>query len=36
VLEQGKIVEFDTPQSLLADANSIFYGMAKDAGISQQ
>jgi ATP-binding cassette, subfamily C (CFTR/MRP), member 1 len=36
VLEQGKIAEFDTPQSLLADANSIFYGMAKNAGISQQ
>lgn len=33
VLEQGKIAEFDTPSNLLADSRSIFYGMAKDAGI---
>jgi ABC-type multidrug transport system fused ATPase/permease subunit len=33
VLEQGKIAEFDTPSNLLADSHSLFYSMAKDAGI---
>lgn len=33
VLEQGKISEFGTPQDLLANTESIFYGMAKNAGI---
>lgn len=33
VLDQGMIAEFDTPDNLLADRNSIFYGMAKDAGL---
>lgn len=33
VLDKGQIVEFDTPNNLLQDKNSIFYGMAKDAGI---
>lgn len=33
LLEHGKIAEFDTPSNLLADSNSLFYGMAKDAGI---
>lgn len=33
VLDQGRVAEFDTPARLLADPNSVFYGMAKDAGL---
>ena len=33
VLDQGKIKEFQSPDNLLADDRSIFYGMAKDAGL---
>ncbi|XP_068237783.1 multidrug resistance-associated protein 1-like isoform X4 [Palaemon carinicauda] len=33
VLDKGKIKEFDTPVALLKDHNTIFYGMAKDAGL---
>lgn len=33
LLEQGRVAEFDTPSNLLASPNSIFYGMAKDAGL---
>ncbi|XP_063421679.1 multidrug resistance-associated protein 1-like [Mytilus trossulus] len=33
VLDQGKIAEFDGPNELLEDKNSIFHGMAKAANI---
>lgn len=33
VLDQGMIVEFDTPDALMADRNTIFFGMAKNAGL---
>eukprot|EP00049_Salpingoeca_infusionum_P023551 m.12723 g.12723 ORF g.12723 m.12723 type:complete len:1556 (+) comp5858_c0_seq1:79-4746(+) len=33
VLDQGRVAEFDTPQNLLADPSSIFYGMAAAAGL---
>jgi ABC-type proline/glycine betaine transport system ATPase subunit len=36
VLDAGKVVEYDTPDELLANENSIFYGMAKEAGVLDQ
>lgn len=33
VLDAGVIKEFDTPTNLLKDTTSVFYGMAKDAGL---
>ncbi|XP_042906948.1 multidrug resistance-associated protein 1 isoform X2 [Parasteatoda tepidariorum] len=33
VLNQGAVAEFDSPTALLENKESIFYGMAKDAGL---
>ena len=33
VLDHGRIHEYAPPAELLKDKNSIFYGMAKDAGL---
>lgn len=33
VLDKGLVAECDSPQKLLADKSTIFYGMAKNAGI---
>lgn len=34
VLDKGQVAEFDTPSNLLSK-RGIFYGMAKDAGLTQ-
>jgi len=33
VMDAGKVVEFNTPQSLLSDPRSVFYSLAKEAGL---
>ncbi|KNC71489.1 hypothetical protein SARC_15972, partial [Sphaeroforma arctica JP610] len=33
VLDQGKVAEYDSPDNLLSDTNTIFYGLAKESGI---
>ena len=33
VLEQGHLVEFDTPENLLQNEKSIFYSLVKDSGL---
>lgn len=34
VLDTGKIAEFDSPANLMQNKNSVFFGMAKDAGLT--
>ena len=34
VLDKGRIVEFDTPQVLISNQQSLFYSMAKDAELA--
>lgn len=34
VLGAGKILEYDSPENLMANQESVFYGMAKDAGLT--
>lgn len=34
VLDKGQVAEFDTPSNLMSQ-RGIFYGMAKDAGLTQ-
>ena len=34
VLSGGKIVEYENPTTLLSQKSSIFYDMARDAGIA--
>jgi ATP-binding cassette subfamily C (CFTR/MRP) protein 1 len=33
VLDRGELMEFNTPDALLADSQSIFYSLAQDAGL---
>ena len=33
VLDQGQVVEFDSPVALMSDSSSLFYSLAKDAGL---
>ena len=34
MLDNGQVMEYDTPEKLLADRKSLFFSMAKDAGLS--
>ena len=36
VLDAGKIVEFESPETLLRNEASIFHGMVREAGLLQQ
>jgi len=33
VLDAGRVKEFDPPNELLSNKSSVFFGMAKDAGL---
>mgnify|MGYP001795214910 FL=1 len=32
-MDQGQVVEFDTPANLLKDKDGVFYSMAQHAGL---
>lgn len=34
VLDNGKVMEFDEPKKLLKNNNSMFYKLAKEAGLA--
>ena len=34
VLDAGKVIEFDTPQTLLTNKQSSFYSLAAEAGLA--
>lgn len=36
VLQQGEVAEFDTPNTLLENKSSLFYAMAKEAGLVEE
>ncbi|RWS20498.1 multidrug resistance-associated protein 14-like protein, partial [Leptotrombidium deliense] len=33
VIDKGRLIEFDSPSALLSDQNSVFYSLAKNAGV---
>ena len=35
VMDKGMVAEFESPNNLLADTNTIFYSMAKEANLVQ-
>jgi len=35
VLDNGFMIEYDSPANLLQDKSSVFHSMAKDAGLAQ-
>ncbi len=35
LLDQGRIAEFESPEVLLRNKRSKFYGMAREAGVSK-
>ena len=34
VLDGGRVIEYDPPAKLLSNQNTVFYSMAKDAGLT--
>ncbi len=36
VLDKGELVEYDSPDTLLKNNDSMFYGLAKDAGLTRE